>query len=99
MQTLGRAKVVGVETGGAVIGTPDMSVLDYGVMKLPHVGFFLMDGTDMEWHGAKPDVEVYVTPADIAAGRDPQLEAALEVLANEAEERKANPPPPLRFSR
>ena len=98
MQTLRRAKVVGKETSGAVIGTLESNVLDYGVCRRPRTGFFLPDGTDMEGHGAKPDVEVDLTPADIAAGRDPQLESAIAVLAAEVEKAKSNPRPPLSFA-
>lgn len=97
MKTLGRAKVVGVETAGDVIATVDSSVFDYGVMRLPRIGMFLMDGRDMEGNGAKPDVEVDMTPSDVASGRDPQLAAALDVLAREVAGR--TPPPPLRFAK
>ena len=96
MQSLKRAKVVGWETAGNVIACVDDNVLDYGVMKRPHVGCFLPDGRDMEGNGAKPDVEVDLTPADIAAGRDPQLTAALDVLSAEVSGR--TPPPPLRYA-
>lgn len=99
MKTLGRAKVVGTETAGDVIGTTELNLLDYGVIRRPRIGFFLPDGTDMEGHGAEPDIAVGMTPADIAAGRDPQLDAALEALAEEVAVRKAEPAPPLRFVR
>ena len=99
MKTLGRAKVVGMETAGDVIGTLEFPLLDYGVTRRPRVGFFLPDGTDMEGHGATPDVEVDLTPADAAAGRDPQLDAALDVLAEEAAACRAAPPPPLDYYR
>jgi tricorn protease len=93
MKSLGRAKVVGTETAGDVIGTFDLNLLDYGVMRRPRIGFFLPDGTDLECHGAKPDIEVERTPADIAAGRDPQLEAAVGALAEEVSARGKPPPP------
>ncbi len=96
MQVLGRAKVVGMETSGDVIGTTDVNILDYGIARRPRTGFFLRDGRDMEGHGAKPDIEVDLTPADIAAGRDPQLDAALRALAEEVASRV--PPAPLRFA-
>ena len=98
MQTLKRAKLVGRETCGEVIGTNDHPLFDLGTLRRPRIGFFLPDGTDMEWHGAKPDVPVDITPADIAAGRDPQLDAAIETLRKEAAAAKANPPPPLRIA-
>ena len=97
MQWLKRAKVVGKETGGSVIATYNVNLLDYGVVRRPHIGCFLPDGSDMEGNGAKPDVEVDMTPADISAGRDPQLAVALEVLAGEVAGRPA--PPPLRYAK
>ncbi|MGB9892850.1 MAG: hypothetical protein ACPLRA_00445, partial [Candidatus Saccharicenans sp.] len=39
--------------------------------------------------GVPPDLEVEITPADYAAGRDPQLEKAIEVIM---ELLKKNPP-------
>jgi len=95
MKTLKRAKVVGKETAGDVIATIDVDLLDYGAVRRPRSASFLPDGSDMEGNGAKPDVEVDLTPADIAAGRDPQLDAALDVLAAEVAERV--PPPPLKY--
>ena len=96
MQTLKRAKVVGRQTAGDVIGIVRANLLDYGEIWRPRSGFFLPDGRDMEGNGAVPDVEVDLTPADIAAGRDPQLDAALNVLAAEVSARE--PRPPLRFA-
>ena len=96
MQSLGRAKVVGVETAGDVIGTVDLPLFDMGVMRRPKTAFFLPDGRDMEGNGAKPDVEVSVSPSDIASGRDPQLEAAVATLAADVAARPA--PPPLKFA-
>ena len=96
MQTLKRAKVVGRQTAGDVIGIVRVNLLDYGEVWRPRSGFFLPDGRDMEGNGAVPDVEVDLTPADIAAGRDPQLDAALNVLAAEVSARE--PRPPLRFA-
>lgn len=93
---LKRGKVVGETTGGKVIATGDVPLLDYGKLRRAHIGWFNMDGTDMENHGAVPDVEIPLTPADIAAGRDPQLEAAIEALKSEAAAKK--PLPPLRYA-
>lgn len=96
MRTLGRGRIVGTETAGDVIATVESNVLDYGVTRVPWIGTFLPDGTDMEGNGAKPDVAVPLTPPDIAAGNDPQLAAAIKVLEDEVAGRA--PPPRLRFS-
>ena len=63
-------------------------------MNVCHAGMFLMDGTDMDRHGAQPDVKVDITPEDYASGRDPQLETAIRELRKlAAEKSKANLPP------
>jgi tricorn protease len=47
---------------------------------MPFRGWYLLDGTDMENHGAVPDLIVVQTPEDEAAGFDAQLKAAVEDL-------------------
>lgn len=79
VKTLKRGKVVGRKTAGGVIATNDRPLLDYGNFRDAFWGWFTIDGTDMENHGAEPDVAVDITPADEEAGRDPQLEAAIRV--------------------
>jgi tricorn protease len=54
-----------------------------------------MDGTNLEFNGARPDVDVDLTPADVAAGRDPQLETAAKVLAEEVAAARRHPRPEL----
>ena len=97
VKELKRGPLVGRATGGNVIATTDLPLLDAGMFRHAHIGMFTADGTDMEHHGAEPDIEADKTPADFAAGRDPQLDAAVDAVLREAEERKA--PPPLRFAR
>ena len=83
IKTTRRGLLVGRQTAGAVIATNDAPLLDYGTFREPFWGWFLPDGTDMESGGALPDIPVDLTPADEAAGRDPQLDAAVEVLRRE----------------
>ena len=100
IKTLKRGKLVGRETGGGVIGTYDNPLLDMGSFRDARFGWFVLDGTDMEHHGAVPDVEVDDLPADVDAGVDRQLDRAIEVLADEVEAwKKANPPVRFRFAR
>ena len=100
IKTLKRGKLVGRETGGGVIGTNDSALLDLGSFRDARFGWFVLDGTDMEHHGAKPDFEVDDEPADVNAGIDRQLDKAIEVLGDEVKAwRAANPPVELKFAR
>jgi len=47
----------------------------------------------VENYGVDPDVEVVVTPQDWAAGRDPQLERAVQIALASLDERPAATPP------
>lgn len=85
IKQLGRGKLVGVQTNGGVIATNDGPLLDLGTLRRAHYGWYTLDGTDMELHGAIPDVIVETTPADANAGRDPQLDVAIDVLKAEVE--------------
>ena len=80
VKTLKRGPLVGRTTAGGVIATSDVNLLDYGTFRIPGRGWFLFDGSDMENNGAKPDIEVDLTPADEEAGRDPQLDAAVKAM-------------------
>jgi len=80
VQQLRRGKLVGRETGGNVIARNEYDILDYGSILSPFLGVFLLDGRDMEFHGAKPEVEVDNVPEDLVKGIDRQLETAIGVL-------------------
>ncbi len=82
-RALGLGKVVGMPTYGAVIGTGDYRLLDGSLVRTPEVGVFSQDGRDLENYGVPPDVAVDNTPADFLAGRDRQIEKAVEVLEAE----------------
>jgi Tol biopolymer transport system component/C-terminal processing protease CtpA/Prc len=89
-KNLERGPLVGETTFGAVISTGGYQLIDGTHVRMPFRGWFtLPDGIDMELNGAVPDVRVPVTPADEAAGRRPQLDAAiratLEQLDSETE--------------
>ena len=55
----------------------------------PNLGIWTEDGFIVENEGIPPDIEVEQWPAEVAAGHDPQLEKAIQVVM---EELKANPP-------
>jgi tricorn protease len=85
-------KLVGVPTGGAVIGTADQILLD-GVtrFRVPQTGWHTLDGRNLEHWGVPPDFYVEITPADYLAGRDPQLERAVKELGKELGTRSSSP--------
>jgi tricorn protease len=85
IRILGLGPVVGTRTWGGVIGIDGFQTLVEGTaMTVPRYAIWLEGyGWGVENHGVDPDVEVVLTPADWAAGRDPQLETAVR-LALEA---------------
>lgn len=81
VKTLGLGKLVGVATAGGVVSTGAVSFVDGSSMRMPGRGWFIGDTeVDMEGNGAQPDIHVEVSPEDEAAGRDPQLNAAVAAL-------------------
>lgn len=80
IRTANRGTLIGTQTFGGVISTGSFSLIDGTTVRRPFRGWYLPDGTDMENNGAKPDIDVPQTPSDEAAGRDPQLEAAVKEL-------------------
>ena len=81
-RALGLGKVIGTPTMGAVIGTGSYSLIDGSTVRTPGVGVFLADSkhTNMENYGVQPDILVDNKPEDVLAGRDRQLETAVEEL-------------------
>ncbi|MBP9945813.1 MAG: PD40 domain-containing protein [Vicinamibacteria bacterium] len=72
--------LVGTRTWGGLVHTADSPVLlDGGTMIAPRGGFFTRDGKwAVENEGVGPDIEVENLPKDVIAGRDPQLERAVQ---------------------
>jgi tricorn protease len=75
--------LVGKRTAGAGIGpyffTPNL--IDGGRVQLPNRAAFNPDGSGwgIENYGVTPDYDVEITPQDLLAGKDPQLEKAIEI--------------------
>jgi tricorn protease len=82
-RALGLGKLVGVMTSGQVIGTGSYTLLDGSALRTPGSGVFTAKGENMENYGVPPDVYVDNTPADFLAGRNRQIEKAIEVLRPE----------------
>jgi tricorn protease len=87
-RTLGLGKVVGKTTYGAVIGTGAYRLLDGSSIRTPGTGLWNVKGYNLENYGVPPDVDVDNTPEDFLAGRDAQLEKAVEVLKVEIKNKK-----------
>jgi tricorn protease len=82
--------IVGKRTWGGLVGILGYPVLmDGGTVTAPNLAIFTEDGWVVENEGVAPDIEVEQTPADVIAGRDPQLERAIAV----AKEALAKQPP------
>ena len=82
IKTLGIAKLVGTETYRWIIFTSSVRLLDGSTCRMPAWGCYsVLDGSDLENTGVKPDIYVKNTFKDRLEGKDPQLEAAIaEVL-------------------
>ena len=72
--------LVGTRTWGALVGTLNIpATIDGGGITAPSLAFYATNGHwAIENEGIAPDVEVEITPLDAAAGRDPQLERAVQ---------------------
>ncbi|HVA64108.1 MAG TPA: S41 family peptidase [Terriglobales bacterium] len=82
-------KVVGVPTAGWIIFTSATRLLDGSTLRMPFVRILDHNGKDMELHPRGVDVEAKDPPGSWAAGRDPQLEAAVRTLLGELAPRGA----------
>jgi len=83
-------KLIGKRTWGGLVGTLGFPILmDGGRVTAPNLAIWNEDGWIVENVGVPPDIEVEQLPAEVIAGRDPQLEKAIEVILEELEK---NPP-------
>jgi tricorn protease len=58
----------------------------------PNLAIWTEDGFVVENEGVPPDVEVEQWPADVIAGKDPQLEKAIEIVLKELEKKPPSQP-------
>ena len=83
--------LVGKRTWGGLVHTADTpGFIDGGSMIAPRGGFFTKEGKwAVENEGVAPDIDVENFPKDVIAGKDPQLEKAVEEALKQL---KGNPP-------
>jgi Tol biopolymer transport system component/C-terminal processing protease CtpA/Prc len=74
------ATLVGMPTPGYVIYTYGGQLVDGTNIRMPSTGTYRLDGSPLENMGQVPDYEVNITPEEYFAGKDPQLDKAIEVL-------------------
>src|SRR5262245_33449 len=96
--------LVGKRTWGGLVGILGFPVLmDGGGVTAPNLAFWTAAGFGVENEGVPPDVVVEQWPADVIAGRDPQLEKAIEIVLQKLKEspplRLKRPPFPVRVKR
>jgi tricorn protease len=79
---MGLGPLIGKRTWGGVIGiTIRDSLVDGSVTTQPEFSFWFKDvGWAVENYGTDPEIEVEIRPQDYAAGRDPQMERAIEEI-------------------
>ena len=80
MRAAGIATLVGMPTPGYVIWTGDFTLVDGTHARMPGSGVYRKDGSPMEDRGEQPDIRVPLSNEDWMAGRDPQLDKAVEKL-------------------
>jgi len=83
LKQLPQVTAVGDTTGGGSVGGGDESLYYLPSGKSISIGFIDIrryDGLPWEWLGIAPDIRVEQTEADARAGRDRQLEYAIDML-------------------
>ncbi len=84
---LGLGPLVGRRTWGGLVGIlgyPDL--MDGGFITSPNLAYWTPEeGYAIENVGVPPDYEVEITPKDWVAGRDPQLDKALDLVLKDLE--------------
>jgi carboxyl-terminal processing protease len=81
MQDIGRAKIVGETTAGAVLPSvmeklPTGALFQYAIADYKSPNKILIEG-----RGVKPDIEVQLTRGSLLKGRDLQIEAAVKEIS------------------
>jgi len=81
-------KIIGRRTWGGLVGiSGNPGLIDGSSVTAPTFAFYEKDGTwGIEGHGVDPDIEVIDDPARLAAGTDPQLDAAISQMLSELNE-------------
>ena len=90
----GLGKLIGTRTWGGLVGiSGNPALVDGGYTSAPTFAFYEQDGTwGVEGHGVDPDIVVIDDPALMVGGGDPQLDAAIDLMARQVRESGYAPP-------
>lgn len=79
--------IIGSRTWGGLVGmSTNPTLVDGGYIRIPRFGIYNQNGEwIIEGIGVYPDIEIVDTPHEVAQGKDPSLEKAIEVLMEELE--------------
>ena len=96
---MGLGKLIGTRSWGGVRGIRGYwQLMDGGSITIPEGAEFTPEGQwAVENHGVDPDIEIENQPADLLAGHDAQLEAAVDLMMKSIAGKPAGlpAPPPL----
>jgi tricorn protease len=99
---MGLGPVVGTRTGGGEVGSGGgYEMIDHGSIYIPNYGAYWNGEWMIEGSGATPTISVEEDPQAVMAGKDPQLDRAIEVLKAELAKSPVSIPqhPPFRTMR
>ena len=87
-------EVIGTRTWGGLVGiSRGIRLMDGGGVTFPEFGLFNVNGDwDVENYGVDPTIPIDNLPHEEIAGRDPQLEKAVEVLLQKIKDEPVNVP-------
>lgn len=97
--------LIGKRTWGGLVGVLGFPpLLDGGNISAPNIAFWAPEeGYGIENVGVPPDIDVEMWPAEVNAGKDPQLERAIQHVLGELEKnppkKPQRPPFPIRVRR
>lgn len=84
VQASGRAVVIGQRSAGATLPSAAKELPTGAILQYAFADFVAADGRLIEGSGVEPNLSVKLTRRQLLAGRDPQLEAALNAIETKA---------------
>jgi Tol biopolymer transport system component/C-terminal processing protease CtpA/Prc len=72
--------IIGNETYRYIIFTSGVVLVDGSSVRMPAWGCYTLEGKDLEINGVQPDIKLVNTFEDKMAGRDPQIDRAVEEI-------------------